>query len=137
MFLWNVAVNELDSHPDHNKGPHPRTLCHSPKTHPLHIDPSHTVEQTINPLISQHLSYSPNFALLPLFGPSYSSYCHYYLHTTDIAALDTTFNVFEYNDWAKNRTHYLPDAEQMRYLLCHGLFRCFTYGMSSKELYEQ
>ena len=26
MFLWGVAVLELDSHPDQNKGPEPRTL---------------------------------------------------------------------------------------------------------------
>ena len=26
MFLWDVAVLELDIHPEHNKGPDPRTL---------------------------------------------------------------------------------------------------------------
>ena len=47
-------------------------------------------------------------------------------HTiTDIAAVDiavvgTTFNVFGYDKiCAKNRTHRLPNAERMRYLLRH------------------
>ncbi len=26
LFLWGVAVLQLDSHPDQNKGPEPRTL---------------------------------------------------------------------------------------------------------------
>ncbi len=35
MFLWGVAVHELDSHPDHYKGPEPRTLCMSLDPPPL------------------------------------------------------------------------------------------------------
>ena len=34
MNLWGVAVLELDSHPDHNKGTDSRTLL-SPKAHIL------------------------------------------------------------------------------------------------------
>ncbi len=33
MNLWGVAVLELDSHPDHNKGPD-HAPCDCPKTHP-------------------------------------------------------------------------------------------------------
>ncbi len=33
-----------------------------------------------------------------------------------IAAVGTTFNIFE-AVWAKNRTNYLPNAEQMHYVL--------------------
>ncbi len=34
MNLWGVTVLELDSHPDHNKGPdHKHCAC--PKTHPI------------------------------------------------------------------------------------------------------
>ena len=33
MFLWGVAVFELDIHPDHNKE---ADLCTLHKTHPLH-----------------------------------------------------------------------------------------------------
>ena len=32
--LWGVAVLELDSHPDHNKGPG-QVPCVCPKTHPI------------------------------------------------------------------------------------------------------
>ncbi len=28
LFLWVVVILELDIHPDHNKGPDPRTLPH-------------------------------------------------------------------------------------------------------------
>ncbi len=34
MYLWGVAVLELDSYPEHNKGPDPHTLRWSK-------DPSH------------------------------------------------------------------------------------------------
>ncbi len=38
-----------------------------------------------------------------------------------IAPVDTTFNVFSYDaDWTEHRTHYIPDAEQMSYMLCDG-----------------
>ncbi len=51
MNLWGVAVLELDSHLDHNKGlDHAHCAC--PKTN----DSSHTNQQTINPLIAQPLS---------------------------------------------------------------------------------
>ncbi len=32
MYLWGVAVLKLDSHRDHNKGPH-HAPCAGPKTH--------------------------------------------------------------------------------------------------------
>ncbi len=34
MNLWDVAVLELDSHPDHNMGPD-YTHCACPKTNPI------------------------------------------------------------------------------------------------------
>ena len=40
MNLWGVAVLELDSYPDHNKGPD-YAPCPCPKTHPI-IDHSET-----------------------------------------------------------------------------------------------
>ena len=33
--LWGVSVLELDSHPEHNKGPDPRTLRYSKALHLL------------------------------------------------------------------------------------------------------
>ena len=47
MFLWGVVVLEIDSHPDHNNGPDPHTLCKSlaqgVTLRPIpFIDPSHT-----------------------------------------------------------------------------------------------
>ena len=44
MFLWGVAVLELDSHPDHYKGPDTRTL-HMCKDPIPFIDPNHTTKQ--------------------------------------------------------------------------------------------
>ncbi len=43
MNLWGIAVLGLDSHPDHNKGPG-YAPCACPKTHPIDIDPSHTIK---------------------------------------------------------------------------------------------
>ncbi len=40
MFLWSVAVLELDSHSDHIKGPEPSTalvLTHNPFIDPNYI----------------------------------------------------------------------------------------------------
>ena len=38
-----------------------------------------------------------------------------------IAAVNTTFNIFSYDAvWTEHRTHHLPDAGQMRYMLCDG-----------------
>ena len=38
-----------------------------------------------------------------------------------IAEVGTTFNVFSYDAVrAEHRTHHLPIAEQIRYVLCHG-----------------
>ncbi len=34
MNLWGVAVLELNSNPDHNKGPD-HAACACPKTHPI------------------------------------------------------------------------------------------------------
>ena len=59
MYLWGVAILELDSHPDHNKGPDQRTM-RSSKEHP--IDPSHTTYHTTNRLIARIMSGSPNYA---------------------------------------------------------------------------
>ncbi len=37
------------------------------------------------------------------------------------AAVGMSFKVFSYDAfWAEHRTHYLPNAEQMRYMLCDG-----------------
>ncbi len=40
-YLLGVAVLELDSHPDHNKGPEPVHLAHILRSIPF-IDPNYT-----------------------------------------------------------------------------------------------
>ncbi len=55
MNIWVVAVLELVSHPDHNKGPR-HAPCACPKTYP--IDPSHTTLQATNSFIPRPLSRS-------------------------------------------------------------------------------
>ncbi len=64
MNLWGVAVLELDSRPDHNKGPDQRTLHLSkdPSYTYMILDPSHTKQQTTNLLIVRPLFGSPNCA---------------------------------------------------------------------------
>ncbi len=38
-----------------------------------------------------------------------------------MATVGTTFNVFSYDAvWAKHLTHHIPNAKQIRYVLCHG-----------------
>ncbi len=47
-------------------------------------------------------------------------------HTIDIAAVGTTFFVFSYDAvLAEHRTHHLPKAEQLYYLICHVRTRVF------------
>ena len=57
MNLWGVAVLEIDSHPDHNKGA-------DQDQRPISkiIDPCHTTYQTTISLITRPLFGSPNFA---------------------------------------------------------------------------
>ena len=56
--------------------------------------------------------------------------------------MGTTFNVFSYDAvWAEHRTHHLPNAEQIRYVLCHGRgFRMIIeevceYNLQNKDYY--
>ncbi len=54
-------------------------------------------------------------------GPRHSPYSYYSCRVSDIAAVVTTFNVYSSNAvWAEHRTHHLQNAEQIRYVLCHG-----------------
>ncbi len=48
-------LSELESHPDHNKGPDPSTFTHVLRPTPF-IDPNHTTYQTTNPLLGNELS---------------------------------------------------------------------------------
>ena len=54
-------------------------------------------------------------------GPRHSPYSYYLCCASDIAAVGTTFNVFSYDAvLPEHRTHHLPNAKQIRYVLCHG-----------------
>ncbi len=87
-------------------------------TGPKAPDPNNSREPTLwlhNPCLEVitvhgnelHLFWAKSFSLLVLT----------YI---DIAAVDTTFNVFSYDAvWAEHRTHYLPNAWHKRYVLCH------------------
>ena len=45
-----------------------------------------------------------------------------------MAAVGTTFSVFSYAAvWVEHRTHNFPNAEQKRYVLCHGRFNPLLY----------
>ena len=97
MYLYEyicvVAVLELDSHPDHNKGPD-QALCVCPKTHPIDLWSINTTERTTNPLIARPLSVYGNelsqFLDILRHFPSYD-YCS---RVTDIAAVGLFFNIF-------------------------------------------
>ncbi len=54
MYLWGVAVLELDSHPDHNKGPEPHT--YAPRSWILAI-----LNADNQPFNARTLSGSPHF----------------------------------------------------------------------------
>ena len=68
MFLWGVAILELDTHPDHNKVPNVQ-LVHFIRPIPL-IDFNHTIYQATNPLIARPFYRSLNCTWyeLRLFG---------------------------------------------------------------------
>ncbi len=55
--------------------------------------------------------------------PRYSAYSYIInvAHLTYHSAVGTTFDVISYDAVrAVEQTHHLPDAEELRYLLCHG-----------------
>ncbi len=62
-------------------------------------------------------------AELCLLGEKHSTYSYYECSASDIAAVDTTFKVFS-NDVVLGRIlkpgYDLPNAKQIRYVLCHG-----------------
>ncbi len=78
--------------------------------------------QTTNPLIAKCLSESPNCAwywVAQVWGQGIPPPQPY--RASDIAAFGTTLNFFRYEAvLAEHRTHHLPDAKRMRYVLCHG-----------------
>ncbi len=86
MFLQGVAVLELDSHPDNNKGPDPRTLRQSSDPSPF-INPNYTTYQTTNPLIA-HIFLGVLTVLMhcACLGPRHSNWSHYYCRASDLAA---------------------------------------------------
>ena len=54
------------------------------------------------------------------FSPRHSPNSNYYCRASDIAAVGSTINVFDYYAvWVEHRTHRLPDTDQMHYLLFH------------------
>ena len=75
--------------------------------------------QTTNPLIARPLSGSPNCDELRLFG---AKALHLLiLLMSRIWHSSSRYNVFSYDAvWAEHRTRHLPNAEQIRYVLCHG-----------------
>ena len=52
-----------------------------------------------------------------------------------IAAVGTAFNVFSFDAvWVEHRTHHLPNAEQIRYVLCQG--RGLNTDLRNKKAYS-
>ena len=94
--------NTINTSGDNNLGP---DRLAGPKA----LDPSYCRQPT-NPLIARTLSGSPNCAwywVAPIWGQDIPS--------------THTINVFSYDAvWAEHRTHHLPNAEQISYVLCNG-----------------
>ena len=122
MFLRGVTVLELDRHPDHNKNwptylaqvfwPIPRTSMILTTLHSR--QPTVWMHDLCQGVVTVHGNEWHMFwaKALPLLILTMSRIWH--------NSRRSAFNVFSYDElWADHRTHHLPDAERIYYVLCH------------------